>query len=746
MAIDPPVPGSAPGLRIQAIAWRPDTRALATALTFLNNAARIARQSNLLGTVEVAYGCLALPAANDQDALRRRFEALSVSFIAVADTQGLAGAHNQLLGQARSDLTLLLQADALVSPNLLAALMQALQRDGVGLAEARQLPIDLPKHVDPSNGATDWASHRCLLGRTSLFHDLGGFDSEAFPHVGFDVDLSWRARQAGHRIVHCGDAVVWCDTRLGADANPTAPEHDRAAAAEALLALAAKYRSADLIARNLGAWQTSADPALRCAADAFVARRTSGRLPAGIADAGDVARFEDAALDPYGLLVPALEAAAPASEGKRAPHGGDPGPAQPPLATFLRQIIDQTDQSARISRLARAYLEEDTAPRADAQPFLTVITRTQGLRIIPLQDTLMSLAGQTCADFEVLIVCHRCDATRAAEAQNLVAAFPASLRERVTILRCETPGRAAPINLAFTHARGRYAAVLDDDDLVFAHWVESFRRLAGETSGTLLRALCVKQHHLAAHSAGVSYPMPRSRPSFAWPRTYNVFDHLVKNDTPFMSIAFPATAFREMGMRLDETLETTEDWDFITRCALLLGVRSSTETTALYRWWTEGQSSLLTITAADWEGAISRIQGRLNAGPLLLPAGTIEYLLQRRADMAERDKLALRNDWLAAHLVPLGTEFPWVENDPRLNDLSRAVLLGLVRSTSWRITRPLRALARRLGFDTVEASEASIPAAFAERQQLIRAIHASRAWRWSAPLRSIMTLLAAPPR
>ncbi|MBV8840545.1 MAG: glycosyltransferase, partial [Alphaproteobacteria bacterium] len=599
------------------------------------NAARLARQANTVSRVEVVYGCGAPIPAEQRDALRRRCGAVDLLFVEVDDTRGIAAAHNQLLRQSGSDLTLLLRQDVLVSPNLIGELIQALQGEAVGIAEPRHLPIQLPKTVDPTSGEAGWASHICMIFRTSLFGQLGGFDADVFPHAGFDVDFSWRARLAGHRIAHRGSAAVWWDARAAERGGLVMSERDRSTGAQALLALATKYGRSDLTRRVIARWRTSADSVSRTAAESFLAQRASGRLPRAIVSDKTFANFEDAALDPDGVLTRTAETNATPAEPKPAAPHAVAGP-MAPLTTFLRQILDQTGSDTDINHSARAYLVDDAASSDETRPFLTVITRTQGRRIVSLQEVLLSLAGQTCGDFEVLLVCHRCDAPQVAGVEALVASFPESLRKKLTILRCETPGRAAPINLAFTHARGRYAVALDDDDLVFAHWVETFVSLGREASGALVRAVCVNQDHvMASPTDGTPYPQPRGRLYCPWPKSYSAVDHLVRNRTPFMSIAFPATTFRRMGMRLDETLETTEDWDFITRCALFLGVRSSPDATALYRWWVGGESTHHTVAAEVWEEADRRVREKLNAIPLLLPPGTVDALV-------EKDRLASR--------------------------------------------------------------------------------------------------------
>jgi N-acetylglucosaminyl-diphospho-decaprenol L-rhamnosyltransferase len=53
----------------------------------------------------------------------------------------------------------------------------------------------------------DWVSGACFLARREALEELGGFDEGYFMYVE-DVDLCWRAHQAGWRVVFVPDAVV----------------------------------------------------------------------------------------------------------------------------------------------------------------------------------------------------------------------------------------------------------------------------------------------------------------------------------------------------------------------------------------------------------------------------------------------------------------------------------------------------------------------------------------------------------
>lgn len=133
---------------------------------------------------------------------------------------------NELAAGAAEDALLLLNPDTYAAPTLLAQLLAALREPAVLAADARQIPCEHPKFYDPVSGDQSWASGACLLVRTSSFREVGGFDATTFPSYVNDVDLSWRLRAGGGRIVHQPRAVVFHDKRLNhaAQVQPTASE------------------------------------------------------------------------------------------------------------------------------------------------------------------------------------------------------------------------------------------------------------------------------------------------------------------------------------------------------------------------------------------------------------------------------------------------------------------------------------------------------------------------------------------
>lgn len=53
-----------------------------------------------------------------------------------------------------------------------------------------------------------WASGACLFIKSAVFHELGGFDEDFFAHME-EIDLCWRIRNAGYKIMYCPKSTVY---------------------------------------------------------------------------------------------------------------------------------------------------------------------------------------------------------------------------------------------------------------------------------------------------------------------------------------------------------------------------------------------------------------------------------------------------------------------------------------------------------------------------------------------------------
>jgi len=148
---------------------------------------------------------------------------------------GFARASNQGAAMARGRYILFLNNDTEALPNWLPPLVRildtepdvgivgakllfpdgTLQHAGVGVAYAYPRPIS-PFHLryrQPSEASRQRldlpaVTGACLLIRRELCHELGGFD-EAFVNGNEDVDLCFRAREKGIRVVYTPESVLY---------------------------------------------------------------------------------------------------------------------------------------------------------------------------------------------------------------------------------------------------------------------------------------------------------------------------------------------------------------------------------------------------------------------------------------------------------------------------------------------------------------------------------------------------------
>lgn len=162
----------------------------------------------------------------------------SATWFSTGSNLGFGGGANRAAERTRGDAILAVNPDVEVEPGAIKAMVAVLDRDpAVGIVGPRiedadgQLyssPRRFPSLADalghaflglvaPSNRFTrryrmldwdhsvaaqaDWVSGSCMLVRRACWDELAGFD-EAYFMYAEDVDLCWRAHEAGWRVVY----------------------------------------------------------------------------------------------------------------------------------------------------------------------------------------------------------------------------------------------------------------------------------------------------------------------------------------------------------------------------------------------------------------------------------------------------------------------------------------------------------------------------------------------------------------
>ncbi len=285
-------------------------------------------------------------------------------------------------------------------------------------------------------------------------------------------------------------------------------------------------------------------------------------------------------------------------------------------------------------------------------PFLSVLMRTQGKRSATIQEALLGLAAQSSQNFEVLVLAHNVSPDELENLRQLTDSFGASFSGQVRIYPIDGGGRSRPLNMGIDLARGQYVAILDDDDIVFGHWVETFERFSSLASGGIIRCIPSEQSIKPATWPGgrAGYTIT-SRPRCPWPKQFDLLDHLLENRTPPCSFALPRDAFTDLGIRFDESLPVLEDWDVLLQIAMLNGVTDTGEVTALWRKWDRGDSSTFVHSHSEWRQARRTVISKLNSRPLLLPAGSV---IRLQGLVASADRVRMTKNRILGRLSAPG--------------------------------------------------------------------------------------------
>ncbi|WP_370086248.1 glycosyltransferase family 2 protein [Ekhidna sp.] len=165
----------------------------------------------------------------------------SVRLIQLDKNYGFAGGYNEALKQVKADYFLLLNSDVEVSKGWLAPLVSFLDTnpnfaacqpkikdqkhkalfeyagacggflDTLGYPYCRgrifdNIEIDSGQYNEPLD--IFWSSGACMLVRSEVFHQAGGFDQDFFAHME-EIDLCWRIHSLGHKIKSIPQSTVY---------------------------------------------------------------------------------------------------------------------------------------------------------------------------------------------------------------------------------------------------------------------------------------------------------------------------------------------------------------------------------------------------------------------------------------------------------------------------------------------------------------------------------------------------------
>ena len=289
--------GSPLSIGVQSILFNNEFRSIERAVGALARAAELAILGGACTRVTLQYGdCSPSPCLNERQlaSLREQYGlALAIAYKFFDGNLGSARGHNRLAEANNADILLVQNPDVVVSPRLLEIMLGEFAVSGVGMVEAKQLPIEHPKDYDAQTGETSWATTACAMTPMPLFRQIGGFDASTFFLYCDDVDFSWQVRLAGFRVVFQPAAFAFHDKRLSIEGAWLASDAEKYFSAEAALLLSYKWSREDVTERCLREFKRAGADHLIQAAKEYERRRAEGRLPAQLDPQHRIGQFVD---------------------------------------------------------------------------------------------------------------------------------------------------------------------------------------------------------------------------------------------------------------------------------------------------------------------------------------------------------------------------------------------------------------------------------------------------------------------
>lgn len=164
-----------------------------------------------------------------------------VNVISFTKNYGFALGYNKAIQEITHPYTVLLNTDVLVTENWLDPIIEIMDNDpgiaacqpkirslmeqkdfeyagaGGGYLDSLGYPFcagRIMSHVEEDTGQYNenkevfWVSGAAMVIRTEVFRNFGGFDPEFFAHQE-EIDLCWRLKNAGYRLMYCAESTVY---------------------------------------------------------------------------------------------------------------------------------------------------------------------------------------------------------------------------------------------------------------------------------------------------------------------------------------------------------------------------------------------------------------------------------------------------------------------------------------------------------------------------------------------------------
>lgn len=221
--------------------WRP----MKTAVVILNWNGRLFLEAFLPKIIETSKDVADVIIADNQSTddsveyLQKTFPEIRI--IHTGGNYGYAGGYNRALAQIDAEYFILLNSDIEVTQNWIEPVIELMDSDeniaacqpkilsfkdrslfeyagaGGGFIDRYGYPfcrgrifqaIEHDKGQYDENCEIFWASGACMFVRASIFRESGGLDEDFFAHME-EIDICWRMKQMGYKVMYCGESRVY---------------------------------------------------------------------------------------------------------------------------------------------------------------------------------------------------------------------------------------------------------------------------------------------------------------------------------------------------------------------------------------------------------------------------------------------------------------------------------------------------------------------------------------------------------